>query len=281
VFQPLQDELISTASTWDSKERQDKMASEARADVINNAAAQAGQRGRAMASMGVSPASGRYAGVERSADTATALATAGAENNARNTIRKEAVALKGDAVNMGNGLPSSAASSLGLGVNAGSTAVGTTAAGNAGYTQSLGVLKDGYGTAMSGYGQQASILNGLYSNQLSAWQAKQQSAGGMFNALGSVAGAAIMASSKDYKMDKAPAKDVLGAVREMPVESWTYKPGIADEGRHIGPYAEDFQAATGKGDGKTIPIVDAIGISLGAIQELDRKLTRMERRKAA
>lgn len=275
VFQPMQDELIETANNWDSKERQDSVAAEARADVLNSADMQAASRARSMASMGISPASGRYAGIERSADTATALAAAGAENKARSTVRKEAIALKGDAVNMGAGLASSAGASLGLGVNAGSASIGTTAAGNAGYAQAMGIMRDGTGMAMNGYSSQASILNSLYGNQLAGWQAKQQATSGLLGGVGSIVGAAAMFSSKDYKKDKRAAKGVLDAVKKMPVEEWTYKPGIADGGKHIGPYAEDFHKATGKGDGKVIPFVDAIGISLGAIQELDAKVDKI------
>lgn len=275
VFQPMQDQLIDTAKNWDSKERQDSVAAEARADVLNNADVQADARARSMASMGVSPASGRYAGVERAADTATALAAAGAENRARATVRKEAIALKGDAVNMGAGLASSAGASLGLGINAGGAAVGTAATGNSGYATARGVMQGGVGMAMNGYNSQASILNGLYNNQMSAWQAQQQAGAGFMNGVGSIVGAAAAFSSKSYKTDKKSAKGVLDALKKMPVEEWTYKPGIADGGRHIGPYAEDFHKATGKGDGKVIPFVDAIGISLGAIQELDAKVDKI------
>lgn len=61
----------------------------------------------------------------------------------------------------------------------------------------------------------------------------------------------------------------------MPVEEWTYKQGVADEGRHIGPYAEDFQAATGKGDGKTINLMDAVGVNMKATQELSQKVEQV------
>jgi hypothetical protein len=277
VFQPLQDDFVAEAKKYGSQEYQDQAASEARADVINAATGQAQQRQRQMAAMGVSPTSGRYSGIERASDVQVSLGAAGAENNARQLARDKALALTSDAINLGNGLPSSAASSLGLGVNAGSSAVSTSTVPISTANQSLGVLQSGYGTAMNGYAGQANTLNSLYQNQLSSWQAQQQASGGLFNTLGTVAGAAIMASSKDYKEDKAPARGVLEAVRNMPVETWTYKKGIADEGRHIGPYAEDFQAATGKGDGKSIPVVDAIGVTLGAIRELDEKVSKMER----
>ncbi len=277
VFQPLQDEFVAEAQKYGSEEYQSEAAAKARADVISAASRQADQRGRTMAAMGVSPDSGRYAGVERSADTAVALGAAGAENNARELARSKGLALKADAINLGNGLPSSAAGSLGLGVNAGSSAVNTTGASIGAYNSAYGIAQGGYQTAMQGYQEQANTLNQLYQNQLSAYQAQQQAGSGLFGALGSVAGAAIMASSKEFKTDKVPAKGVLAAVRKMPVEEWSYKNGIADGGRHIGPYAEDFQAATGKGDGKGIPVVDAIGVAIGAIRELDAKVSRMEK----
>lgn len=278
VFQPMQDEFIDTAQGWDSEERQGKMAAEARAGVINNAADAAAQRSRSMAAMGVDPTSGRYAGIERAADTTTALAAAGAENNARNQVRKEAIALKGDAINMGNGLPAQAGSALGLGVQAGSAAVGTKAGGNAGYTQALGVLRSGYDAAAGGYAGQGQTLSNLYGQQLQAYQINQQNkGGGIMGTIGSIAGTAAGAflSDEDLKEDKTPARGVLDAVREMPVEEWTYKEGAGDEGRHIGPYAQDFQRATGKGDGHSIPIVDAIGVTMGAVQELDRRVEQL------
>jgi hypothetical protein len=275
VFQPLQDEFVAEAQKYGSQEYQDQAASKARADVINSAASQAAQRGRAMASMGISPASGRYAGIERGADVQVALGAAGAENNARQLARDKGLALKADAINLGNGLPSSAAGSLGLGVSAGGAAVNTATVPISAYNQSNANLQAGYGTAMNGYAGQAAGMTSLYNAQLSAYNAQQQAGAGLFSGLGSIAGAAIIASSKDYKEDKNPARGVLDAVREMPVEEWTYKEGIADGGRHIGPYAEDFQKATGKGDGKSIPVVDALGVALGAVQELDRKVDKL------
>lgn len=197
VFQPLQDEFIDTAKNWDSKERQDKLAAEAKADVINNATQQRDQTRRQMTAMGVDPTSGRYANVERSGEMGTALAAAGAENTSRNQIRKEAVAMKGDAINLGSGLSVNPASSLGLGVQSGSTAYGTTASNNGQSAANANIVGSGYQTAMQGYNSQASILNNQYQNQLSAWSQQQQmsaaNSSGMMGAVGSVAGMAMVA----------------------------------------------------------------------------------------
>lgn len=70
---------------------------------------------------------------------------------------------------------------------------------------------------------------------------------------------------------------LLAAVAALPVEAWRYKPetGLGTE-THIGPYAEDFQAAFGVGDGVTISPTDAIGVCLAAIQALSQKIESLE-----
>lgn len=273
TFKPLEDQFINKAQNWDSAERQQQQASEAKADVLNNASQQRQATERNMASMGVDPTSGRYAGVERSGENATALAAAGAENNARNTVRNQALSLQADAVNMGKGLAVNPASSLGLSTSAGSAAMQTTAGNNAQAAGLSSIMGQGYQAAMTGYGNQANTLNQQYQNQLNAWQANQQQSNSLWSGLGSLAGMGLMAfSSKEFKEDKRPATGSLEAVRRMPVGEWKYKDGIADGGEHIGPYAEDFQAATGKGNGKMINLMDAVGVTMGAVQQLDKKV---------
>ncbi len=140
----------------------------------------------------------------------------------------------------------------------------------------------GFQGAMQGYGQQGSLLGQQYQLQMAAHQNRQNGLGGLFSGIGQIAGATgfFGLSSKDYKTDKEPV-DALGAVRKMPVEAWTYKPGIADGGRHVGPYAEDFHKATGVGDGKTVDLMTEIGLTMGAVQQLAEKVDRLEQRKAA
>lgn len=279
-FVPLQNQFIEKAQNWDSEERQNKLASEARADVLTNANAQREATNRQLTSMGVDPTSGRYAAINRNADLNTSLAAAGAENNARNTVRKEAVGMLGDAINLGSGLAVNPASSLGLSTNAGNSAFSMTANNNQQAAGLGSIMTSGYQGASNGYNSQAQILNQQYQNQLSAWQTQQQasqnSTSSLASGLGSLAGMGMMMfSSKDYKENKRPAEGALDAVNSMPVEHWKYKDGIADGAEHIGPYAEDFQKATGKGDGKTIPIVDGIGLTMKAVQELSKKVDNL------
>lgn len=266
TFRPLQDQFIAEAQTWDSPSRVSARAAEAGADVAIAGRQAAGQRVRQAMAMGVNPNSGRFQNAEGRAATDLALASAGASNLARRTVRAEGDARRAQAINLGMGLAVNPGTSMGLSNSAGSS---------------------GFGGAMSGYGQQAGILNNEYQGRLQSWNAQQNSMSGLFGGIGAVLGAtngfgmfpaAWGPSSKEYKEDKKPVKGALDAARSMPVEQWRYKPGIADGGAepHIGPYAEDFQQATGVGDGKTIDLMTQMGVTLGAVQELADKVDRIE-----
>lgn len=430
TFAPVEDRYVAEAEEYASGARQDQAAAAARADVAASAAAQREANQRQMASMGVAPGSGRFAGVERRADLDTALGQVGAATAARNEVRDKGFELREKAIGLGRGLVGQSQqgsalalstqnsgmdtleSATGLGVDArnaagglkatggqmerdalgmaadaattgaqlkagaraaasgnttaaaqigqnargmaadatttgtqlkagaldaasGNTATGanlvrgatdsiasgeatgaglkldaingsianrgnaasgliqtgTTATGLAQTNKQIadassGMVADGFGGAMEGIGGKTSVLSDLYGQQLTGWTAKQaadaQDQAGLWGAIGTVGGALLggatkpwILSSEELKEDKEPIADgeALEAVREMPVEEWTYKEGVADESRHVGPYAEDFQEATGKGDGHGIPLQDAVGITMRAVQDLDARIT--------
>lgn len=262
VFRPLQDQFIADAQTWDSRERKQAQAGQAAGQVSLAARLAQGQTDRQMMAMGVNPASGAAISARRRASTDTALARAGAVNLSNRQVEAEGEAKRANAINMGSGLAVNPGTSMGL---------------------SNGAAQAGFGGAMSGYGEQASILKDDYTARMNSWQQDQQGMAGLMGAVGSIAGLAFgMPSSKAIKTDKSkvPDGEALGAIRKMPVEKWRYKPGQGDGGAHIGPYAEDFTAATGKGDGKSISIIDAIGVTMAAVQDLDRKMSAPKRKAA-
>jgi trimeric autotransporter adhesin len=71
-------------------------------------------------------------------------------------------------------------------------------------------------------------------------------------------------------------RDVLARVMSLPVTAWNYKTdgkGV----QHIGPMAQDFQAAFQLGtDDKHISVVDEGGVALAAIQGLNQKLNEKD-----
>lgn len=81
------------------------------------------------------------------------------------------------------------------------------------------------------------------------------------NVVGAAAPYVAMASSRKLKEDIKPidSKGIMNKFRKLNIYEWKYK---GDSESHIGPMAEDFKKVFGRGDGKTINIIDAIGTSL-------------------
>lgn len=82
------------------------------------------------------------------------------------------------------------------------------------------------------------------------------------------------ASSRTFKEAFASidSMKVLEKLVAMPVSTWFYK-GNHDDGKHMGPVAEDFASTFGLGSNeKYIGSVDESGVAFAAIQGLNRKL---------
>jgi len=74
------------------------------------------------------------------------------------------------------------------------------------------------------------------------------------------------------------ARDVLAKVAALPVTQWNYKKESKDV-QHIGPMAQDFQAAFQlSADDKHISVVDEGGVALAAIQGLNQEVQERETR---
>lgn len=286
TFQPLQDQYIQQATSYDTPAKEQEAAATAKADVTANAAAQQAAADRQMTAMGVTPNSGRFAGITRSGNLNTAVAAAGAENAARQQVQATGLGLEANAINMGNGLPAQASAAAQLGLAAGTGAANVTNAANNEMLSAYPIMGQGYAGAMQGYSNQANILQNQYNSQLQEWEFQQQQQAAesqsIMSGIGSLAGLFMM-SSKDFKHKKKKAHGSLDAVKSMPVERWRYKPGIADGGQaeHVGPYAEDFRRATGLGDGRTIPAQDAIGLTMGAVKELAGHVDKLKKQIAS
>ncbi|HEX8394039.1 MAG TPA: tail fiber domain-containing protein [Longimicrobium sp.] len=86
-------------------------------------------------------------------------------------------------------------------------------------------------------------------------------------------GTMTCSSSRTFKRNFAEVngEDLLTRMRTVPVNTWSY---IGEEGnvRHMGPFAEDFNAAFGLGnDPKGIGHQDIDGVNFAAIRALDQK----------
>lgn len=93
-----------------------------------------------------------------------------------------------------------------------------------------------------------------------------------------------LTSDRNAKENFAPVDNqaVLARVAALPVTKWNYKTDQKGV-QHIGPMAQDFQAAFGLDgpDDKHISVVDEGGVALAAIQGLNQKLQEQMREKDA
>ena len=95
------------------------------------------------------------------------------------------------------------------------------------------------------------------------------------------AGIGILASifsSKQFKVDLG-TYTVLNAFRNTPCRLWRYK---GQNVQHPGPYAEDFTQNFGLGNGRTINIIDYLGVLFAGIKEIIEVLDgRLQKRSSS
>lgn len=89
-------------------------------------------------------------------------------------------------------------------------------------------------------------------------------------AIGGTAAMAFSDRNMKEKIKVAPSK-VLDKINDLPIFTWNYK---GDKVKHIGPMAQDMKKHFGVGDGKTIHLVDVMGILLAAEKERNKKERR-------
>lgn len=82
-------------------------------------------------------------------------------------------------------------------------------------------------------------------------------------------------SSEELKdvAEEIDEEDVLEKVSELPIHRWKY---LGDDTDHIGPMAEAFSEAFDVGDGKTIALVDVMGVTMATNKALARRLEALE-----
>lgn len=270
-FRALEDQMVSEAMNQDRTSIRNQYAGRAASDVEQATAAARSVAARNLSRMGINPNAARFADLNNQITLGTAATRAGAMNNARMAADQVVDAKRMNAISLGRNLPATQLSAIGTGSSVGNSNAGLFNAQNApmfaGYQGAMGGLQGALG-AQSGI---ANVMNMGYQNELAASQA----GGAAMQGLGSLVGAGLsFMSSRDMKEDKAPVKSgsALDAVRDMPVETWKYK---GDNREHVGTYAEDFKRETGMGDGRTISVQDALGVTMAAIKDLDAKVERM------
>lgn len=127
----------------------------------------------------------------------------------------------------------------------------------------------------------SSLVGEKYKADLNQYNADQQNRAATAGALGSLGGSLLrLKSSMSFKTidDIVDVHGMAEKLLETQVMAWRYKPEMG-EGveRHFGIMAEHFQRAFGIGDGRTIPIVDIVGVLTAALQSALLRIGSLER----
>lgn len=283
TFRPIEQALADEAATAGGAADQERLAGEAGVDVSTAFEAGREAQKRDLGRVGVNPNSGAYLSADTSSRVMEAASRAQAMNNAREKAKNIGWAKKMDVANVGRNLPSSQATSAGIALNAGNAATANAAAPNSMANQNAAQQLTGYNTAVGANQAAGNLYLGQFGAQMSGYNAQQQAEAAKWEGIGSLVGsgvgayAALSSKKLKHKKEKVDEEVVLKGLKKLPVEKWDYKPGIADEKTHIGAYAEDFKDTFGVGDGKTINLVDAIGVNMLAIQGLSKQVDRIEK----
>lgn len=193
TFRPLEQGIVDDAKKFDSPEEQERVAGAASAAVKQNVTQATEANTRSMARMGVNPSSGRSMVTQNETAITGALGEAGAENTARQTVKTLGAAKRMDAASLGRGLASSQATSAGVALNAGNSAVNNAAQGinsaNGVAQTNTGILSGAnasFGTATNGLIGAQSASMGVYNAQKTA---NDKLMGGIGKGVGMWAGA--------------------------------------------------------------------------------------------
>ena len=266
---------LEKAKAYNTEAKREELAQQAAADTGQAFQQTQAANERAMASMGVNPNSGRFAGMQRGSQLALAAQRANAMTGTRQQAEAMGHARMMDAMGLNTGMPGLSQAAYG----------GATGAGS----QAAGVFQQPWMNAMQGMGQGASTIGsgqqmylGGLGNALSGQASMYNNQSNPWMQLGGAVLGGFLASSKDYKTAKRPvdAEGLSQAMADLPVDVWRYKQGIADGGarEHVGAYAEDMaKLGAASPDGKAIDIVSALGVNTAAIKGLSQRMARVER----
>ncbi|HEY0955842.1 MAG TPA: tail fiber domain-containing protein [Roseateles sp.] len=303
VFRPLEDKIIADAKAFDTDAKREELAGVALTDTNQAFANARGQQARANASYGITPGSGRAAAIGNQLTTSQALASAGAMTKARRDATAEGYARKMDAVGLGKGIVGNQVTMQQVAQNGGAQAVGAVGSGVNVAQSGAGLMGQGFAGAQGGLMNQGSLY-GRAAEYRGMADKQQQSALSQFGmGAGWATGdagmqAAIMKgtsifSDEDIKTNTGKPANTKKALAEVDAtqvdEGWTYDeskgaPQGSGGTKHTGPMAQQVRKTMGEKvapGGKVIDLVSMNGKLMASMQELSKRVKKIEERAAA
>ena len=132
--------------------------------------------------------------------------------------------------------------------------------------QLLGAIQGG-GLGLAGLGGAGNTLGALTAGRTANSSTSGFNPFQTASGVGSLLYGASLFSSKEYKnrIGSVDVFDVLNGLKKLTIHKWKYKGETVE---HLGPYAEDFKETFGVGDGKTIHLIDVMGVALASLKAM-------------
>lgn len=189
TFRPLEQQMVSDAQNFNSEAYREQLAQQAAADAGLAFQQTKAGNARAMASMGVNPNSGRFAGQERASDLGLAAMKANAMTGTRQQAEAMGHARQAEAVGLGRGLPGASTGAYAAAMNAGNSAGQNSQAAGLNYMAGMGQAANTYN---AGFGLQMQGLNSILGSQTSIYNQSANNQAGMWGSLAGLAGMGLM-----------------------------------------------------------------------------------------
>lgn len=250
---PLRNEIYAAAEKAGGAGDQERQAALAMGDVATQMANAKAASERQMQAYGINPNSGVYQGTANANQVMGAAAGAAAATKARDAAVQLGWAKKMDAAALAQGQYGNQASATQLGLYAGNQALssGQTGVANAG---AMGAsMAQGYGGAMTGWGQVGQLGVGKYNADVNAYSAQQNANAGASAGIGSAVGSVLGAGMK-YGLPLLASDirtkeniELVGYLPNgLPVYEYEYKDEFKDHelaghGRYRGVMAQDVE----------------------------------------
>ena len=236
TYRPLEQSIVADARNFNTEAYREQVAGQAAADAGRAFGIAQAQNQRAMASMGVNPNSGRFAGVTAATGLQQAASRAAAQTNARNQAEQMGYARQLDAAGLGRGLAGASAAAYGGAVNAGNSAgMNAQSAGQ----NFMGNMSMGAGTIAAGQNMQIQGLSSVLNAQTNAYVNGGDS---FLGDLGGLLGGAAAAKTAFFPSDRRLKENIRFCTVDPRTELNLYEFNyINDDRKFIGVMADEVE----------------------------------------
>jgi hypothetical protein len=278
TFQPIEEQFAKDASTYDSPEETQRREGLAAATVQAQADAARESSGRTLAASGVAPGSGRSIATSNELDNSVTLAKAGAINQERNNTKLLGMQLRQSAAQFGRNQPGTSIAASQAALSGNTAATNTIGAQTNQAGAALAPAASLYSGAVGANNSAANISLNSFNSQMTNAQNVANSQGQIIGAGLGIAGQFLSDENAKTEVSEINEDQALDGLRKIPVKKWAYKEGKGDEGKHIGPMAQDVhqqmgeQAAPG---GTSIDPITMNGMMLAGLQALAKRVDKL------